>query len=411
METTPDEYYPRIPKYEEIIDVEDDSQGALTFGFELEFLLATLEGDQPDPDTDESRDPLRTVVLDSKDRNTFLNIKSQVDKHLINLLETEGLPTRSEEEEKFHPSNNIIPIYNEWRISKDLSVFMKNSIGAESYRWHSREVSSIVMGSDNPGYPNQIEKVCRALRKGRLHLNDTASVHVHVGRGDESFSLLTIKKFATLYWLTEAPLMKLQHPCRQSNKWCFHLTQMSNLAAKTSGGSAAGYRALAFSSLGKMNEFVPYQLSEPLRTQFRWIWGCAKIEELAELMEGFPKMVQCPRGSVGFTRFLPADETGGNTQTFEWRQMAASLDPDHILRWIRVCVAFTDFARGSTAEEFKGLLRTILERGSSYTGFDLLESLGLHAEAEYYKKKVEGYSNNPEVFAGQGAGKLFVPPL
>ncbi|KAI0594180.1 hypothetical protein F4775DRAFT_596561 [Biscogniauxia sp. FL1348] len=406
----PDSEY--ISKYDDIVNAPDDSQGALTFGIELEFLLASVEGNAFDPNPEESRPLLRTSKPDDGDIFSIIDIDNEVKEYLVNVLRHKGgLTAHSAKYDDFHLPHDNVPIYDEWRITYDRSVMMHKGIGPDSYRWHGREISSVVLSSDDPKYPEKVEHVCRALRQARIHLNETTSVHVHVGRGEEPFSFLTIKKFATLYWLTEEKILSLQHPCRKSSRYCYLLTRLSNLAAETSEGQTVDESDLDPGGLEDMKEFVPPQLPTLLETQLRKIWGCMEIEDLAILMQGCPTLTAVPRGAVGFKRFLPAGNSGGNTQTFEWRQMAGSLDPESIIKWVRVCIAFTDFARTSSAEEFSSLLSTILERENSYTGFDLLQSLGLHAEAEYFKKKVDGYAQNQDIYPGQGAGKLFLSPL
>ncbi|KAI1504789.1 hypothetical protein F5X99DRAFT_416473 [Biscogniauxia marginata] len=393
-----------ISKFDEIIEAKDDSQGCLTFGFELEFLLASVKGDAQDPDPDETRALLRIsnpYDCDEEVENFIISILRQID----------GLPVRSERDDDFHPPHDNVPIYDAWRITHDRSLKKTGRNSHDPYKWQGRELSSVVMSSDDLTYPKQIEDVCRALRQARIHLNETTSVHVHVGRGDEPFSLLTIKKFATLYWLTEEKLLALHHPCRQQSQYSYLLTQMSNLAVDTAADPDPYEWHLDVYGLDKMEKFVPSQLPQLLGVQLRKIWGCYDIEQLARLMRGAQTKTSIPRGAVGFKRFLPAGKSGGNTQTFEWRQMAGCLDPEHIIQWVRVCVAFTDFARKSSAEEFNGTLGRILERGSSYTGFDLLGDLGLHAEAQYFKKRVDGYSRSQEIYEGQEAGNLFVRPL
>jgi hypothetical protein len=120
------------------------------------------------------------------------------------------------------------------------------------------------------------------------------------------------------------------------------------------------------------------------------------------------------RGTIGFRRLLPAGKTGGNTKTIEFRQMQASLDPEHIINWVRVCVAIVDFARLSTAASFKTLMTKIVRAGPAYTGIDFLKDLNLHAEADFFQRKVAGYrSGTPAglaLYQGQERS-VFVLPL
>ena len=87
----------------------------------------------------------------------------------------------------------------------------------------------------------------------------------------------------------------------------------------------------------RTSDFLPARLrlrnaeedDDLLEMQLHRIWVCSSVEELAQLM-----MCQFTspsgRGSVGFNRFQPTGLQGGNTHTFEWRQMAGSLEPSQI---------------------------------------------------------------------------------
>lgn len=107
------------------------------------------------------------------------------------------------------------------------------------------------------------------------------------------------------------------------------------------------------------------------------------------------------RGTIGYRRFLPAGKTGGNTKTIEFRQMQGSLDPEHIINWVRVCIAIVDFARLSTPTSFKAVMTNIVRAGKAYTGLDLLRDLQLDAEADYFENKVAGYRS------GTAAGRFY----
>ncbi|KAI1638218.1 hypothetical protein F4809DRAFT_660029 [Biscogniauxia mediterranea] len=413
MALVPDADSEYISEYDDIVNASDDQSGALTFGVDLQFLVASVDDEGPDPTHGESRPLLRTPEWDDEDIMMRGEVYDGVKNHIVDILNCEGeLPIRYNGDGFYPPYNDYTPIYGVWRISCERSSIYEDETGPYPYLWHGREISSVIMSSDDPTYPTEIEKVCRTLRQARIHLDETTSLYVHVGPGKESFSLLTVKKFATLYWLTEEKILSLHHPCRQSNRDCFFLTRMSKLATETSEEHIANERFFDTDRPEHMHEFVPSQLPTLLEAQLRQIWACTKIEELELLMNKGPTVTGVYTGSVGFERLLPTGKNPRcNTKSFEWRQMAGCLDPNSIIQWARVCIAFTDFARTSSAEEFNRLLITILELGSSYTGFHLLKSLGLHTEAEFFKKKVDGYAENQELYPGQSAGNLFVPPL
>ncbi|KAJ8126821.1 hypothetical protein O1611_g6818 [Lasiodiplodia mahajangana] len=362
-----------IQKIDEMIEAADDHEGPLTCGVEIEFLVPSIHTEAQDPDRDiEDRRLCRSTSHDPE------TIMTQVREILLETLRHQlyDMPFRAMEDDVFHAPHDNVVDYTSWRLGPDTSVRKSNDAGL--YKWTHCELTSPVMSSDD--CMGQLEKVCRVLKTFRTHLNDSTAVHVHVGRGDEPFSLLTIKKFATLYWLTEKAIMGLQHPSRHANKYCFSLTTSSVLATKR---LAVLDEMLSLDSEGvnMMEDYVPrVSLTTLQDAQLRCIWGCRNIEEVAELMQGSGAKGVDERGSMGFQRFLPAGKTGGNIQTFEWRQMYSSLDAEYISQWVKVCDAFTDFCRLSDKAAFKKLVTKVIDGRENYTGIELLEDLGVNSQ-------------------------------
>ncbi|KAI0902997.1 putative amidoligase enzyme-domain-containing protein [Ustulina deusta] len=340
-----------IPKIDEMIEALDDSNGTLTCGVEFEFLLPSIHYMAKDPDPDIKNKRLyKSTSGDPED------IKTEVREQLLETLQQlDGIPFRAMDDDNFHPPHDNVVIYDSWRLGGDGTV---NKHGAEGpYNWTNCELTSPVMGSHD--YGTKIEDVCRVLQAVRIHLNKSTAVHIHVGRGNEPFSLLTVKKFATLYWLTEKAIFELHHPSRHDNRCCLSLTNYSVLAIKSQAALDVEGRNLGDGG-PTMEDYVPgASLTQLRRAQLRCIWDCGSIEE---------------RGSVGFLRFLPAGKTGGNIQTFEWRQMSGSVDANHINQWAKACIAFTDFCRLSNKATFKKLIGEVIEK-ENYTGIELLEAL------------------------------------
>ncbi|KAI1343042.1 hypothetical protein F5Y15DRAFT_429020 [Xylariaceae sp. FL0016] len=412
-EVATDDYVPH--KLDEIVDAKDDSSGPLTVGIELEFLVPFVDHNVADPTPN-----VEQLLFRNSESPPDGPIR-EIDNQLLDVLrEVDDLEVHHMDDDEYQPPHGNVPFYDAWRLGHDSTVQYSSKIGwSLRYQWLGCELSSAIMSEDE--YDEKITDVISMLRTTRVHLNETTSVHVHVGRGDEAFSLLTLKKFATLYWLTETVIMKLQHPSRQRNKYCYLLTECSNLASIELLLLGAELRdAETEASYQEMSEFVPIAmpgLSVVQRAQIRRIWSFNTIENLALAMQGNRSLVPSDRvcyerGALGFKRFLPAGKSGGNTQTFEWRQMAGCLDVGHILRWVRLTLAFTNFCRLSKVETYQGLLATIINHGGTYTEKELVEDLGLAEEASFFKDKAVVYAGGMEdYFEGQSSGNLFVPPM
>ncbi|KAI3320338.1 putative amidoligase enzyme-domain-containing protein [Xylariaceae sp. AK1471] len=370
-----------IPKIDEMIEAPDDSEGTLTCGVELEFLVPSINWRAPDPDPDVDQYVCRSVLSSQGDITG--EVRDQV---LETLQQIDDVPFSLSNDDAFYPPHENVVIYDSWRLGRDGSVSKHGDVGlAEGpYHWTSCELSSVVMGPDE--YSKQIEDVCRVLRSFRIHLNESTSVHVHIGRGDEPFSLLTVKKFSTLYWLTEKAILELHHPSRQNNKFSFHLTKCSVLASKSQATLDRDEQGLNDEGLLTMDDYVPKTgLTEFRYSQLRRIWGCKNIEE----------------------RFLPAGKSGGNIQTFEWRQMSGSLDADHINQWVKFCMTFTNFCRLSDKPTFNKFAETVIQKGEDYTGMELLKALNINIQI--FEHMLTVWSENPGFCKDNKGKELFVP--
>ncbi|KAI0483876.1 hypothetical protein F4859DRAFT_529205 [Xylaria cf. heliscus] len=404
----PDTMY--IPKIDEQIEAHDDNGGNLTCGVELEFLIPSIPHDAQDPDSD-----IQDQLLYKSSSGDTEFIGEDVREQLLETLQQqlEDMSFQNMGDDDFYPPHDNVVIYDTWRLGGEGTVSKHGGAGlAEGpYQWTDCELTSAVMDSDE--YDQDIEDVCRVLKTVRVHLNKSTAVHVHVGRGDEPFSLLTVKKFATLYWLTERAIMELHHPSRHNNRYSFRLNKCAILANKLQTTLDVEERSSSSKDLERIEDYVPEAgLSRLRHSQLRRIWACSSIEEVAELMQCARDKVPesraaSHRGSMGFQRFLPAGKTGGNIQTFEWRQMSGSIDSKHINQWVEACIAFTDFCRLSDGPTFKGLMEDVIQRGNKYTGIELLEFLGVNTRI--FRDMMERWSMDPSFCEDHKGRKLFVP--
>ncbi|KAI1373519.1 putative amidoligase enzyme-domain-containing protein [Hypoxylon crocopeplum] len=392
-----------ISKYDEIIESPDDSSGPLTFGVELEFLVAYLNVGVDDPDPNEERDLIRAGTYEEGSRKVLKIVQNGAF----------HISFRSGENDIYIDPHFDIPRYNAWRLVHDGSL---NFTRSKDYTWMSKELTSEIMGYDNPDfYVSRITDVCRAVRQTRVHLNRTTGVHVHVGRGEESFSLITMKKFATFIWFADDLLLGLQHPYRRECHYCRPLHSASGLGKRAASNLLRKGNPLSEAQEEEMNSFIPTTL-----LLMQTLQANKSIGEMADLMSDPTEpgsvnsyaVARAFRGSVGFCNFMPMGKTGGNTHTFEFRQMAGSLEPDAIIHWARVCMAVVDFARLSDAPRFKDLIGKIVKGEAEFSAFDLLLELGLVEEEKYFRSTVAGYkSGKLGFFPGAEEGRLFLPKL
>lgn len=200
--------------------VTDDLSGRLTFGVEIEFLCPVVPQDTHDPHA--YRDH-RRVAHDFAGRGEGEYIFEALQKW-----------APSVEVRPWHMWHDGIT-FDRWFFRPEESARLGRSepLGA-LYKTDGCELSSEVLWAGDAINKVKIRDVCAAIRSERVLLNDTTSVHVHVGRGKLGFSLLTIKKLTSLLWIVDDALMSLQHPSREESKYCQKITKYSNLAVESS---------------------------------------------------------------------------------------------------------------------------------------------------------------------------------
>ncbi|KAK8098326.1 uncharacterized protein PG998_013812 [Apiospora kogelbergensis] len=332
----------------------EDQQNDLTFGIEIEFLMPVLEGSDEDASV-------------------------QMPK---------------------------LPSYPGWRFP--------------AYQWDGMELTSEVLSSTDPDRVRKITEVCRTIRSHRVHLNGNTSVHTHVGRGDDGFTIKTVKKLITFLWFADNKLFEFHHPSRMNNPFCRKISEFSSL---TDVNHENMIDTADLEGLRQMAQHVP-ETMETMEEgvyrnkyiQLKHMWGQVEVTEIAQsmLIKEIGTTVVQPRGSVGFRRFMPQGKTGGNTNTFEFRHMAGSLDPEHILHWAQVCIGIVEFARNTNASKFREQIAKFLHppQGIRYGGVEILEDLGLVKEANFFRTKTDAYKKGDlKYFTGGDKDTFFVPPM
>lgn len=396
---------------DDIVVTHDDSKGHLTFGIELEFLQPVLFGDKTD------RYPDFRPVFRTDDWNDVLDPKGTDDFLVQHLGDLEGITVRDEAGDEFVPPHDNVPKYDAWRIIGDSSVRKTEDEKYRGYDWIGKEVTSEVLNAYEGESFVKVRRFCRGMRKLRVHINETAGLHVHIGRGDDGFSLRTMKRFSSVAWVIDEVLLDMQHPSRRQSAYCKTLAKTSELTNFRPEDETTFDMIRDPIIREEAEAWVPDEgISDDLKKKLIRIWSTTSLKELADLM-GAPshpwatnQMRAATRGTFGFRRFLPAGKTGGNTNTIEFRQMIGSFDHKHINHWVRLCALLVDFSRFSTVEAFQ----RIIMRASNeemYNHVDLLTDLDQAETIPFWQAKVDDYAKpNPEVFQGSNR-HMWLRPL
>ncbi|KAK8069058.1 hypothetical protein PG994_005674 [Apiospora phragmitis] len=371
----------------------EDRQGDLTFGVEIEFLTPVIEGSNEDPHPADPRQVFRVSKCDS---NNYFWIHDLSCFILKDLQKIPDLTVEGEGEDEYVAPHDNVQVYDHWRLIRDSSVQISTKPGSPgsrfpAYHWDGKEVTSEVLSSTDPDNVRKITEVCRAIRSHRVHLNENTSVHIHVGCGDDGFTLTTVKKVITLLWFADAKLFDLHHPSRLGNLYCRPISEYSRLTEVDHTG----------------------------------ILGTVDPEGLDQMAQHFPEIMETMDEGAYRSKYIQlkqmwgSDETfhapgrtGGNTNTFEFRHMAGSLDPEHILHWAHVCIGIVDFARNTDAPAFREQVSKFLHPPPGYGGVEVLEDLGLAEEAQFFRSKVDSYKREDfKTFKDGDKDVFFVPPM
>ncbi|KAI1145295.1 hypothetical protein F4825DRAFT_474274, partial [Nemania diffusa] len=259
-----------------------------------------------------------------------------------------------------------------------------------SYQWFSAEIRSSVLDYDNPNTHPTLRRVCSAIRNTmRVHKPMDmieCGLHVHIGQ-QAGWTLLHLKKFATLWHLIEPSMYKLHRKIRQQSTWCAPMAEESGLArhvflrdatcatyaATTTGPTKAAYER-------QMMAYVPHIDRPQLNEFFANIWQFSTIIDLNQAMRSGSVPETCIRWRISGEK-LSARSSTGKTQTLEFRLMQGTFDADHVWKWASMLERLVVFSRDSTAAVFKAAIQDLLEK-------ELPDSIGFNKDdMEWFKAR------------------------
>ncbi|RYC60879.1 hypothetical protein CHU98_g5337 [Xylaria longipes] len=270
------------------------------------------------------------------------------------------------------------------------------------YSWFGAEVISSVLDYDNPLTREALKAACKTLR-GELRIHKPVpavhtGVHIHIGQ-QAGWTLLHLKKFATIWHLIEPDMYRLHRRDRKDNFWCSPMTRNSNLASYIfRGGSNSRYQATTTGPLrrayrAQMQNWVPPIERRPkLLEYFTNIWQYANIRDLDTAMGCGALSQTCIRWRIQGDKL--SDEAGPfvTIQTLEFRLMQGTFDADHVWRWASICERLVIFARDSTPEAFRDTIQHLLDGN-----FPILIGLN-QADIDWFRSRARGdYFAYPEL--------------
>lgn len=362
----------------------------LTFGVELEFVIAILPSSVPDPDPDDPRQAtgiletpvpnIEKIALKHRDHIDY-KIHAAIAMAITNALHSIGVPAHA-----VFQTNETIPDptsasaqdhLHGWEVKRDTSVFppeLEDDHPQKVYDWYSVELASPAFHAVDVAF-QEILLVCQMLpHRFRVNVNSSCGLHVHVGNGADGLALREVQNLMALLWTFE-PQIHMLHP-----------------SGRTSEGAALFCRSLR----GKRKYFDRGLLKWVMLTDAQAVARIYAMQSVGELVEWLAKR-----------RFYHAyklenlvddeeeeERKGGTKRTVEFRQHEGTLDGERVVAWARTVIALVDFARNVDTAAITALL--IQELGVQETApeggrnlVELLQLIGEMKTAEFYRQWVK----------------------
>ncbi|KAI0854450.1 putative amidoligase enzyme-domain-containing protein [Daldinia vernicosa] len=203
-----------------------------SFGIELEFLVAYLPNDAPDPNETESHllPPLLRVDTSNykATREIRENIRATLRANGIPVSEAgSGFATpvdgfRDESPFRLHEKDK-------WNIDIDGSL---REMFIDKYKWQAIEIQSPALWVTDESF-KEIEYVTNILTSNyRLRVNPTCGFHVHIGNGVDFFTGESIRRLGMFLWAADPTLSRLHPPWRRVHTYSASLRYHSRLATE-----------------------------------------------------------------------------------------------------------------------------------------------------------------------------------
>ncbi|CAN8098024.1 unnamed protein product [Discula destructiva] len=262
-----------------------------------------------------------------------------------------------------YKSNSSCPSYmTYYQDNPDLPIFDADAPDYRKYIWTPVEVCSPILSW--PQKTKALGSLTAILEKLNKEFdvvaNASTEVHVHIGRADGKFySLKTMKKLATLFWLSEPLLRALKDPESPNYDhhytWSFAMRENSRVGLAIDRELPNGQtvddlytgRPHEFDAfLGKLMDaraswsHEGYACLKQHRQALRAIWRAVDHNELSHMLRGPERKLR----RLGFNlHAIEMDVLGEATpRTIEFRFLEGFIDSNVVPGWVRLCGELID---------------------------------------------------------------------
>ncbi|KAJ8070553.1 hypothetical protein OCU04_000927 [Sclerotinia nivalis] len=331
-----------------------EAESRLTFGVEIEFILATVAEGGENPNPNDPREVSGKILSDHDSINYDICRK----------LKEAGIPATVQEVDKKKLTDALDITATNWLLKTDVTVGLSDPDDKdEHYTEFGLEMSSPPYYYDEASQ-KAIETVLTVLRKNYLvRINRTTGLHVHVGNSYYGLQWRVLRNLMAIAWTYERQILLIMPEERVANKYCQPLRE-----------STLGLRHPELTRLEFLNRILSVINNRQITSELTGTEVKTRLGfNIGHLKTPFPD--HAPK------------------RTIEFRHHPGSLEPEAILHWIHICVKLVEKACLVKDEELFDRLRTDVEKPigfeeSSVSTVDYLMWLGCPAQAYYYGEEM-----------------------
>jgi hypothetical protein len=334
------------------------SSQALTFGVELEFTFA--------------HDPCSSYGDNAYDKKA-----ANARKAIADLLNGAGIPAEYQESLQRGSRGNkyLLKTWKAkhptaWYVKTDPSIAHTSLDLNHKFSHYAIEVVTPAFEFSEPAL-DQVQYVCYLLlRTGKIKVDSTCALHVHIGNGTRGFTFHEVQALLALYWTFEP---QIQSPQPDTVINCDYSLSLRTTSRLVYGINETGYDV----SKG--------------RAGLEWILEQTEADGIDGL---YAETVSDSGGHLGNRPALNLKNLtpfeAQPKRTIEFRQHKMTLDPETVGHWISTCRGLVVAAIQADREDRSGfhafLRRHIDHSPAQFSLPDLLKHFDLAPEAEFYEK-------------------------
>jgi hypothetical protein len=321
---------------------------ALTFGVELEFALAYIPNNDPDPFGFKEKRTVRFVPI-GEDRplwqtNTGEPTISTAKRYVANTIHEAG------HDVKLSPNGRSD--ITKWEVATDPSVCgPDDSLTVGPFSIWGMEVKSPALLFCSESL-KAVEHICVLLTsKYCINLNESIGLHVHVGNEQHGYTFENVRKLMAFFWAFEPQLDSLHSPLRQDTYYASSMRSKSQYVhdLETDHDKRPTPSEGASYFLNFQGQDASYY--EDFEEQSR----------ITEIIRWQRSLGGVRKSAYNFFNLLSNtwSTATGSKQTIEFRQHQGSLNGPEVRAWIETVVGLINFVQDVHPTSFANLLSVL----------------------------------------------------